>query len=52
MKGLRNYFNNDGVIVDREQIFTGFELTQQLKVSSLDIELIEQISNEITDLIE
>jgi len=48
----KNYFNNEGVIVDREQIFTGFELTQQLKVSSSDIELIEQISNEITDLIE
>lgn len=48
----KNYFNNEGVIVDREQVFTGFELTQQLKVSSSDIELIEQISNEITDLIE
>ena len=48
----KNYFNNEGVIVDREQIFTGFELTQQLKVTSSDIELVEQISNEITDLIE
>ncbi len=48
----KNYFNNEGVIIDREQIFTGYELTQQLKVSSSDIELIEQISNEITDLIE
>ncbi len=48
----KNYFNDEGKIIDREQIFTGFELIQQLKVSSSDIELVEQISNEITDLIE
>ena len=45
-------FNNDGDKVDSEKIFSGYTLTQQVEISSSDVNLIEKISNEVTDLIE
>ncbi len=48
----KNHFNNDGDVVDRESIFNGYELSQQVQISSTNINLVESISNEVTDLIE
>lgn len=45
-------FNNDGDKVDSEKIFTGYTLAQHVEISSSDVDLIEKISNEVTDLIE
>ena len=42
----------DGDKVDSEKIFSGYILTQELEISSNEVDLIEKISNEVTDLIE
>ena len=48
----KNHYNNDGDVVDRESIFDGYELSQQIQISSKNINLVGAISNEVTDLIE
>jgi len=48
----KNHFNDEGDLVDRESIFDGFELKQQVSVSSSDVDLISRVSNEVTELIE
>ena len=45
-------FNDDGDLVHREQVFDGYKLTRGFKVTSDDIDLIERISQEVTELIE
>ena len=45
-------FNNDGDKVDIEKIFSGYTLSQMVEISSTDVDLVEKISNEVTDLIE
>ena len=45
-------FNSDGDKVDSESIFNDYTLTQEVEISSNDVNLIESISNEVTDLIE
>ena len=45
-------FNNDGDKVDSEKIFSGYTLSQIVEISSTDVDLVEKISNEVTDLIE
>ena len=45
-------FNLDGDKVDSERIFNDYTLTQELEISSNDVNLIESVSNEVTDLIE
>ena len=48
----KNHFNDEGDVVDRESIFNGYELSQQVQITSNNIELVDGISNEVTDLIE
>ena len=48
----KNYFNNEGDLVDTERVFDKYELSQQVSITSNSIELIERVSNEVTDLIE
>lgn len=45
-------FNVDGDKVDSEKIFSGYTLTQEVEISSKEVDLVESISNEVTDLIE
>ena len=45
-------FNVDGDKVDSEKIFSGYTLTQEVEISSKEVNLVESISNEVTDLIE
>ena len=45
-------FNDDGDLVHREQVFDGYKLTRGFKVTSNDIDLIERVSKEVTELIE
>lgn len=45
-------FNLDGDKVDSEKIFSGYTLTQEVEISSKKVDLVEIISNEVTDLIE
>ena len=45
-------FNDEGDLVHREQVFDGYKLTRGFKVTSDDIDLIERISQEVTELIE
>jgi len=45
-------FNVDGDKVDSEKIFTGYTLMQEVEISSKEVDLVESISNEVTDLIE
>ena len=48
----KTMFNVDGNKVDSEQIFSGYTLTQEVEISSKEVDLVESISNEVTDLIE
>ena len=48
----KNHFNSEGDLVDRENVFDGYELTQQVSVKSADVNLIFKVSNEVTELIE
>ena len=48
----KSKYNVDGDKVDSEKIFSGYILTQELEISSNEVDLIEKISNEVTDLIE
>ena len=48
----KSKYNNDGDKVDTENIFNGYSLTQLVEVSSSNVNLIEQVSNDVTDLIE
>ena len=45
-------FNIDGDKVDSERIFNGYILTQEVEISSNNVNLVDKISNQITDLIE
>ncbi len=48
----KSKYNNEGDKVDSEMIFNGFILSQDLEISSQNVDLIERVSNEVTDLIE
>jgi len=48
----KNRFNNEGDKVDSEKIFNGYLLTQEVELSSSNVDLVEKVSNEVTDLIE
>ncbi len=48
----KSKFNNDGDKVDSERIFDEYELKQTIEITSENIDLIESVSNDITDLIE
>ncbi len=48
----KSKFNLEGDKVDSEKLFTGYTLTQEVEISSREVDLIENISNEVTDLIE
>ena len=48
----KSRYNNDGDKVDSEKIFNGYSLTQYLGVSSTNVNLLEGVANEVTDLIE
>ena len=48
----KNRFNNEGDKVDSEKIFNGYLLTQEVELSSSKVDLVEKVSNEVTDLIE
>ncbi len=45
-------YNKDGDPVDSEELLVGYNLSQELIVSSSNVELVELISNEVTELIE
>jgi len=45
-------FNNDGDKVDSYQVFKDYTLTQEVEITSKNVDLIEKISNQVTDLIE
>lgn len=45
-------FNNDGDKVDSEMINNGYTLTQEVELTSSNVDLVEKVSNEVTDLIE
>ena len=45
-------FNDEGDKVDSEKIFNGYLLTQEVELSSSNVDLVEKVSNEVTDLIE
>jgi len=45
-------FNDEGDLVHREQVFDGYKLTRGFKVTSNDIDLVERLSQEVTELIE
>ena len=45
-------FNDEGDLVHREQVFDGYKLTRGFKVTSDDIDLVERLSQEVTELIE
>ena len=45
-------FNDEGDLVHREQVFDGYKLTRGFKVTSTDIDLVERLSQEVTELIE
>ena len=45
-------FNDEGDLVHREQVFDGYRLKRGFKVTSSDIDLIERISQDVTELIE
>jgi hypothetical protein len=47
-----NHFNSEGDLVHRESIPDGYELSQRIKINSTEIDLVERISNEVTELIE
>lgn len=44
-------YNNDGEIVNSEDVFDGYMLSQDIIIESNDVALVERVSNEITDLI-
>tara|TARA_B100001741_G_scaffold109231_1_gene89927 strand:+ start:1981 stop:2754 length:774 start_codon:yes stop_codon:yes gene_type:complete len=48
----KSKYNNEGDKVDTESIFDGYILDQTVSISSINVNLIEQISNQVTDLIE
>ncbi len=48
----KNRFNDEGDKVDSEKIFNGYSLTQEVELSSSKVDLVEKVSNEVTDLIE
>ena len=48
----KNRFNDEGDKVDSEKIFNGYLLTQEVELSSSNVDLVEKVSNEVTDLIE
>ena len=48
----KNHFNDEGDLVDRESVFDGYELSQQVMITSGNIQLVSSVSNEVTDLIE
>ncbi len=45
-------FNDEGDLVHREQVFDGYKLTRGFKVTSEDIDLVERLSQDVTELIE
>jgi hypothetical protein len=47
-----NHYNDDGDLVDREQVFDGYRLKRGFEVTSTDIHLVERLANEVTELIE
>jgi len=47
-----NHYNDEGDLVDREQIFDGYRLNRSFKVTTTDINLVERVANEVTELIE
>ena len=47
-----NHYNDEGDLVDREQVFNGYRLKRDFKVTSNDIDLVERLANEVTELIE
>ena len=47
-----NHYNDKGDLVDREQVFNGYRLKRSFEVTSSDIDLIERLANEVTELIE
>ncbi|MCH1583371.1 MAG: SIMPL domain-containing protein [Flavobacteriales bacterium] len=47
-----NHYNDEGDLVDREQVFNGYRLRRDFKVTSNDIDLVERLANEVTELIE
>ena len=44
-------YNDDGEIVNSEDLFDGYMLSQDIIIESNDVTLVERVSNEITDLI-
>ena len=48
----KSKYNNEGDKVDTESIFDAYVLDQTVSISSINVNLIEQISNQVTDLIE
>ena len=48
----KSIYNNEGDKVDTESIFDGYILDQTVSISSINVNLIEQIANQVTDLIE
>ena len=47
-----NHYNDEGDLVDRESVFNGYRLKRGFKVTSTDIDLVERLANEVTELIE
>lgn len=45
-------FNKDGDKVDSYQVFKDYTLNQEVEITSENVDLIENISNQVTDLIE
>lgn len=48
----KNKYNNDGDLVSTEQVFVEFSLNQIVEITSTNVDLVESVSNDITDLIE
>ncbi len=48
----KSKYNNDGDKVDSEKIFNGYWLSQEVEITSKNVDLIENVSNDITELIE
>ena len=44
-------YNGDGEIVNSEDVFDGYMLSQDIIIESNDVALVERVANEITDLI-
>jgi hypothetical protein len=47
-----NHYNNEGDFVYQESVFDGYRLKRSFKVTSSDIDLVELLANEVSELIE